>query len=194
MAHYFTNDHVKSEQFLFEKEICQTRFSFYSDNGVFSKETIDYGTLVLIEQVAKENITGSLMDIGCGIGVIAIALEKLCHVKAYGVDVNERAVALANQNAKQNHTDATFIVNDGLSNINETFRTIVTNPPIRTGKKVIYRLFQEAYNHLEKGGVLYIVIRKQHGAQSALNYLSSILFQTEILHKEKGYWIIKATK
>jgi len=72
--------------------------------------------------------------------------------------------------------------------------TIVLNPPIRTGKRVIYSLFEQSANHLEKNGSLWIVIRKQHGAQSAFDYLQSLGLECKRVVRDKGFWVIQATK
>ena len=169
-----------------------TEETFISDDGIFSKDTLDFGSRVLLETVLKEEVKGRVLDLGCGAGFIGILLKKYkpeCSITM--VDVNETAVALAKENSRLYHQDNEVHVSDGFASIDEKrFDVVVTNPPIRTGKTVIYRLFQEAVAHLNENGRLYIVIRKQQGAESAQKYLNTLI-PTEVIAKEKGYWILR---
>jgi 16S rRNA (guanine1207-N2)-methyltransferase len=70
----------------------------------------------------------------------------------------------------------------------------MTNPPIRAGKAVIYKMFEDAKAHLVPGGVLYLVIRKQQGAPSALKFLKELYGKAEVIERDGGYWIIACTK
>ncbi len=168
---------------------------FASDNGVFSKETLDFGSRVMLETLVGLDLKGSLLDLGCGIGVIGILLKKYKpELKVTMVDVNETAVSLATENSKLYQQDNTVLVSDGFANINTTFDTIVSNPPIRTGKKVIYELFRQSFDYLNEDGKLYLVIRDKQGAASAVKYLSTLCQRVEVVKKEKGYWIILACK
>ena len=106
-------------------------------------------------------------------------------------DVNPRAVALSRQSRQLNGvTNASVLLSDGFSEVAGSFDAIVTNPPIRAGKQVIYRLFDDALSRLKPGGCLYIVIRKQQGAESALKHLAE--YSASVIGKHKGFWIIRA--
>lgn len=194
MSHYFTDNRDLSHDY---KEINlqfeNISFSFMSDSGVFSKNKIDEGSRLLIEAVYKNQIEGKCLDLGCGYGIISIVLKKLLNIDVYGVDINPRAVELAVKNAMKNKLDIKYYVSNGFDKINDRFNNIILNPPIRAGKEIIYKLFDDSYEHLIENGFLWIVIRKQHGAQSALKKLNE-KFECEIINKEKGYWLIKAMK
>lgn len=194
MNHYFSNNQDLDHDF---KEIkftfANTSFIFFSDAGVFSREYIDYGSRVLIETAYKNKITGNCLDLGCGYGVISIILHKLLDVKFMGVDINSRAVDLAEKNAELNGCSIAYFVSDGFNNVKDKFDNILVNPPIRTGKDTIYKMFDDAYEHLNVPGVLWVVIRKQQGALSALKKLEE-KYSCKVVNKDKGYWIIKANK
>ena len=196
MSYYFTNDPNLEKN---RKNITFRFFgiieNFISDNGVFSKDTLDYGSRALLERVVKQDITGKVLDLGCGIGVIGIILKKYkSDIDLTMIDVNERAIQLAKINSLNYKQDNKVILSDGFSAVEDTFDTIVTNPPIRIGKEKLYSLFDEAYLHLKKNGTIYLVIRKQQGAKSAIEHLNKLSLKTELLDKDKGYWIIQAKK
>lgn len=196
MSYYFTNDpQLERNRKKINFRFLGVEEYFISDNGVFSKETLDYGSRVLLESVYKEKISGKILDLGCGIGVIGILLKKYNpNLSLTMVDINETAVELAKENSKLYNQNNIVIVSDGLSNVEDLFDIIVSNPPIRIGKQKMYSLLLQAGDSLKKNGLMYLVIRKQQGAQSAINYLRSNNYSTEIINKEKGYWIIKVKK
>ena len=191
MSHYFTTDSRFSEN----RKKISFRFlgvleTFNSSDGLFSKDTLDYGSRVLLETVVNLDISGKVADLGCGIGVIGILVKKYHpEIDLTMIDVNENAVSISQLNSQLS------IVSFGLNNLKgEKFDYILSNPPIRTGKKVIYQLFEQSIDALNPGGKLIIVIRKQQGAQSAIKYLESISNKVEVLNKDSGYWIISAQK
>lgn len=194
MEHYYTsNPTVKSDERIIEYEMKGKTFSFISDNGVFSKNHIDSATELLIKTVYDE-VGGDILDIGCGYGVIGITLassEKVNNVTM--IDVNHRALELTKRNAIKNKVqDKTVIIeSNGFENVKNKYDAVITNPPIRAGKAVIYQMYADAKKHLKNGGVLYIVINKKHGAPSTLKYLNELFGNTEILDKKAGFNVIK---
>ncbi len=74
------------------------------------------------------------------------------------------------------------------------YDAVVTNPPIRAGKQVIYRMFADSARALNPGGALYLVIRKQQGAESCMKYLRTLFKQVDKLDKSGGFWVLKASK
>ena len=74
----------------------------------------------------------------------------------------------------------------------QAFDAVVTNPPIRAGKQVIYKMFTDAAKSLRPGGAMYLVIRKQQGAESCVKYLRTIYDSVEKLDKSGGFWVLKA--
>jgi len=195
MSYYFTNNTGKEPN---RKKIT-FRFlanleTFISDDGVFSKDTLDFGSRALLETIIEEPLRGSLLDLGCGIGYIGVLLKKYHpDLNVTMADINETAVRLAQENSRLYGQKNRVLVSDGFANIDDRFDVIVTNPPIRTGKANIYRLFAESTDHLKQQGIMYIVIRKRQGAESAVKYLET-LGETEIVDKVKGYWIISVRK
>ncbi|OKP76504.1 16S rRNA methyltransferase [Paenibacillus sp. P3E] len=169
---------------------------FTSDAGVFSKGDIDYGSRVLIETMDFPDGT-SVLDVGCGYGPIGISAAYLApkgHITM--IDINSRAVELARENARNNGiSNVTVLESDVLSAVKgRKFDVIVTNPPIRAGKTVVHQIFEQAYEHLNKGGALWVVIQKKQGAPSAVAKLESMFEDVEEVGKDKGYRIIKAQK
>jgi 16S rRNA (guanine1207-N2)-methyltransferase len=140
-----------------------------------------------------------ILDVGCGYGPIGLTAARLAprgHVTM--VDVNERAVELARANAETNGVrNVSFAVSDLFEALDgRSFDVILTNPPIRAGKAVVHRIFEEARAHLNPGGSLWIVIQKKQGAPSAKAKLEE-LYGTEAVEeigKDKGYRILVATK
>ena len=195
MSYYFTSNNGKQPN---RKKIT-FRFlasmeTFISDDGVFSKDTLDFGSRVLLENLVPRTLEGELLDLGCGIGYIGILLKKYHpELKVSMVDINETAVELARENSRLYGQDNNVLVSDGLSAVEGQFDIIVTNPPIRTGKDNIYRLFKEGFSHLKAQGKMYVVIRKKQGAESAVRYLGT-LGKTEVIDRVKGYWILSVEK
>ena len=165
---------------------------FITDAGVFSRDGLDAGTRVLLE--ALPPLCGRVLDLGCGWGALGgVLAKKWADVRFVLTDVNERAAALAERNLKLNGLDNFEVVcGDGFSAVEGKFDWIVTNPPIRAGKQVIYALFAEAKNYLVPGGALALVIRTQQGARSAERYLRGIYESVETLDVSGGYRVLIA--
>lgn len=195
MEHYYTENpqsprDVKSISFT----IRGVQLEFFTDAGVFSKDKVDYGSETMIRTLPA--LSGNILDLGCGYGVIGLSIAKLNpEAQVTMVDINQRAVELAIRNLERNHIkNAAAYVSDGFKNINNQFHAIVSNPPIRAGKKVIYPLFEQSINYLLPGASLYLVIQKKQGAKSAAEKLMSIFCNCEVINKKGGYWILKSTK
>lgn len=189
MGHYFTNENIASDIKKFNLELNSCKFIFNTDNGVFSKGELDYGSYLLIKNVLPI-VSGKVLDLGCGYGPIGITINKLTNSEVLMVDINKRAVHLANMNIKENKlSNIKAIVNDGLLDINEKFNYIVTNPPIRVGKEILYNLIYSCKEHLLPNGEVYLVIRKQQGANSFIKDMQKV-FDVNIVDKSKGFLII----
>lgn len=193
MDHYYSsNPTSKSDERILEYEISDISFKFISDNGVFSKNHVDFATDFLLNVISKEEISGKVLDVGCGYGVIGITLSKMFNTDVTMLDVNSRALELAKRNAIKNGLEKVNIVeSNGFENINEQFDVIVTNPPIRAGKSVIYNIYEEAKKHLNQYGKFYLVINKKHGAPSTIKYLKELFNEVEILDKKAGFNVIR---
>ena len=166
--------------------------NFMTDAGVFSKGELDVGSRLLLD--ALPTFTGDVLDIGCGWGAIGVAIAKANkNAKVTMVDVNRRALDLCRQNCQRNGVTAEVIESDGMAEVmGRKFDAIVTNPPIRAGKQVIYKMFADAAQSLNLDGALYLVIRKQQGAESCVKYLKTLFHEVEKLDKSGGFWVLKA--
>ncbi|WP_139180339.1 class I SAM-dependent methyltransferase [Gracilibacillus ureilyticus] len=193
---YFSkNPDVASERKTWTYELKDHLFTFTTDNGVFSKNEVDFGSKVMIEAFVPPDITGPILDLGCGYGPVGLAIAKgNAEREVLGVDVNLRAVELANENAKNNNiSNVTFIESDKFEGIaGHKFAAILTNPPIRAGKKVVHEMFEQSKYALLDGGELWVVIQKKQGAPSAQKKLETLFSSVELVTKQKGYHIFKA--
>ena len=190
MGHYFVNDdNLKSEIREFKINFLNQNFVFKTDNGVFSKGELDYGTYLLLTTVLKLDIKGKVLDLGCGYGAIGVIVSKLKNTKVTMVDVNKRAVHLSKMNVSDNKCDCLVINSDGYLNVSDKFDYIITNPPIRIGKTKLYDLIIDGKNYLTKNGVIYLVIRKEQGAKSFIKDMSGY-YNVNVLEKSKGFYII----
>lgn len=196
MEHYFTNnENLKSELITIVYKFDDNEFTFFSDNGVFSKNKIDFGSNLLIhtivKNVNKKNL--NILDVGCGYGLIGISLAKLLKSKAVMSDINKRALHLTEKNISVNKIEGRVIESDTYNNIDGKYDLIVTNPPIRAGKKQVYKILDDASNYLTDDGELWLVIRKEQGAKSTIEHLKE-RYQVNIMEKSKGFYIIMAKK
>ena len=193
--HYYTNAPTSAhEERHVSVQLGNRCLRFETDAGTFSKQHLDPGSRLLIDTVPP--LSGRCADIGCGWGAIGIALAvKNPALTVEMVDVNERAVALAQKNAESNGVpNARAFVSDALTEVQPGLDVCVTNPPIRAGKQVIYRMFADASASLRAGGALYLVIRKQQGAESCVKYLKTLFATVEKLDKSAGFWVLKAAE
>ena len=191
MGQYFDNEKLKSNITKYKTRIFDIDFCFNTDNGVFSKTKLDFGTRTLLESLPINELHGDILEVGCGYGVVPIILSKVVDAKFEGIDVNKRALHLANMNLKENCCDGVlFYESNCYENVNKKYDYIITNPPIRAGKKIVYEIVMNAKNFLKENGKLYIVINKDQGAKSMTNDLNNI-YKTEIINKNKGFWVIK---
>lgn len=195
---YFSNQpQSKSNPKTWSNKLRGHSFQFTSDIGVFSKNEIDFGSRLLIESFQVPAVAGVLVDLGCGYGPIGLSLAKDLSDRAVVLsDVNERALELAKENAKRNNIDNVFFyLSDRFEQIpDQTYAAVLTNPPIRAGKKTVHQIFHDSYHALVSNGELWVVIQKKQGAPSAVKKMQELFRSTEIVNKDKGYMIIRAVK
>ena len=194
MTHYFKNSENSPHN---RKEITFRFLGIYCtlqvDAGVFSKTKPDDGSLLLVENVLNYSVHGKVLDMGCGYGLISILLKhQIKDIDVTGMDVNERAIACAKESAQKMNLDIKFINQDILSGYDNQFDCIVTNPPIRAGKKVVYGFFDYAQTHLNQDGQLFVVIRRQQGAASAFKALQERFKVVQRIDLKKGFEILLA--
>ena len=192
MGQYFTNEQLPSDIKETTCVVLGNHFKFLTDNGVFSKDGLDFGSRLLLEVIPREEVGGKILDMGCGYGVFGIVLARVTSHRVDMVDVNHRALHLSKRNAKLNGVSdlVSIFESNCYSNISEKYSTIITNPPIRAGKKIVYDIVMNARNYLEDGGNLYLVIRKEQGAKSLIVDLEKV-YTVKVLEKKKGFFIIQ---
>lgn len=199
MDHYYSNKpSSKSKPHRMNVHIGNFDLTIKTDAGVFSKDKMDKGTEVLIRAAQKTIFPeGNILDLGCGYGVIGVTLAKTFTNRLVEmVDVNERAISLSKDNAELNELGNLKIYqSDVFSAIeNKKFAGIISNPPIRAGKKVVHQILEEAYEHLVEGGKLQIVIQRKQGAPSAKKKMEETFGNVERIALEKGYWVLESVK
>lgn len=196
--HYYSNDpQSKMITKTNDYTIRDHTLKLTTSTGVFSKKGIDFGSRLLIESFEAPDVQGDFLDLGCGYGPIGLTLAVEFsdrHIRM--VDVNERAIELATENARQNKIEnVTIQQSDGFAKLaKERFAAVITNPPIRAGKKVIYPFFEKSATQLVSGGSLWLVVQKKQGAPSLIKFLETLFPIVEVRAKKKGYYIIQATK
>ncbi len=198
MEQYFTNNpNLKSElRTIIYKHEGET-LTFYSDNGVFSKDKLDFGSTLLLDTLFKNinNENLNILDVGCGYGYMGISIAKILNAHVTMCDVNKRALHLAEKNCTENGVvDLCQVLESNIyENITDIYDLIITNPPIRAGKNVVYGILDGARDYLKEDGELWMVIRKDQGAKSAIAHLAEN-YKCEVVEKSKGFYIIKAKK
>ena len=194
MGQYFTNEDLPSNVRKTECFVLGKKFTFLTDNGVFSKDGLDFGSRLLLESIPLEEVGGKILDVGCGYGVFGIILNKVTGASIDMVDVNRRAIHLSNRNILENKcSDINVFESNAYESVNSKYSSIVTNPPIRAGKNVVYDIVMNAKDYLEDNGNLFLVIRKEQGAKSLLVDLKKVYSKVDILKKRKGFYIIKCS-
>ena len=193
MSHYFILDPtLKHHERNIDFSIGNLNVHLVSDSGVFSNKSIDAGTYIFIKYLATLNISGKVLDLGCGYGPIGITLKLLFKDKIdiYFIDINPKCIELTSRNLKYYDLDGKCSTSDGYLNDEDKFDYILFNPPISVGKEKIYEIYRNTKDKLLINGHFYLVIRKDKGGLSHLKYLSS-LFEASVIFKEKGYLIIE---
>ena len=193
MEHYFTNNsNLKSDFRTIHYEYAGDTIEFTSDLGVFSKDKIDFGSRLLVENYLKLGLPQvSLLDVGCGYGFIGISLAKIKNVNATMVDVNKRAVHLTKMNIKNNKIEhATCFESNIYESVEGLYDVVITNPPIRTGRETVLTFLRDSKKFLKPGGELWFVMRKDQGGLTVAKKLED-LYKIEIIAKSKGFLIFR---
>lgn len=207
MSHYFSEkQEVKSDRKIIKYEIENKKFEFVTDNGVFSKTKVDFGTDVMLKVFLRENMNKKnqkfdVLDIGCGYGVVTVIVKAFFeNVKTMSSDVNERALELTTENllknevVKDENNDFEVRKSFVFDNISEKFDVILSNPPIRAGKQTIFQIYEKSFEHLKENGEFYCVIQTKHGAKSTQKKLEEVFGNCETLEINAGYRIFRSIK
>lgn len=128
--------------------------------GVFSPRKIDEGTILLM-QYLKTQKNDRCLDLGCGYGVIGLAVAKSCQSgEVHLVDKDFIAVELTNTNAKLNQiNNINAYLSDGFSNVNKHnyFDQIISNVPAKVGREQMSIILYDSYDSLKVGGKITFV-------------------------------------
>ena len=190
MAFYFDkNTNVESNEVTTRAEIGGKLYTFKTDNNVFSKKGLDFGTRSLLESIDVKSVSGDVLDFGCGYGPIGIYIKSNTNANVDMIDINERALNLARSNASINKVDVNIFESDIYSNVTKKYDYIITNPPIRVGKKILYEILIGAKEHLKEKGHLIFVINKDQGAKSTMKDMEKY-YSVKLIEKNKGFYII----
>ena len=195
MSQYFDNDNnIKHNKKIIEFYFNDKKYNVYSDNGVFSKDKFDYGTRLLLDSIDIEKISGNVLDLGCGLGVVGIILGTINkNINIDMIDINDRAISLVRDNLTLNKVKANVFSSDVYSNVNKKYDYIITNPPIRAGKEVVRKFLLGGYDYLNDNGILYFVMRKDHGVKSMIKELEN-KYMVNVIDKDKGFYVVELKK
>lgn len=194
--HYFSADpSVPFERIPLTASVWGLDLDLVSGSGVFAKGRLDVGTAVLFRET-EPPAPGRILDLGCGYGVIGLACAAAVP-DAYvtGVDVNERAVVLANENAERLHVADRYRATtpDGVA-VDETYDEIWSNPPIRIGKEALHELLLTWLPRLVPGGRATMVVGKNLGADSLQRWLTEQGYPTSRLASAKGFRVLETLR
>ena len=197
--HYYQKDQsdLHSNPSTFDFYFKDNHFKFNTDDGVFSKDYIDYGSFALLKAFEPNILEEPILDMGAGYGPIGIVINRLYNKEVHMCEINERAYNLLKKNINSNKSVNVYPYHSDLFTelpFDIKFSSVVTNPPIRAGKSVVYSIYKGAFERLVDGGELWVVIQKKQGAPSSKEYIISLFGNCEIVTKDKGYYILKAVK
>lgn len=195
MEHYYSREQ-KSESNI--KKISQRIngmiFEFYTASGIFSKDKVDKGTLILAENMIIGK-NAKALDIGCGIGVLGIAAARMLDANVVMSDINERAVMLAKKNTKLNSVNAHILQGNLYEKVKDNdFDVVLANPPQTAGKEICFQLIWQSKNHLRDGGSLQLVARHNKGGASLSKKMEEVFGNVRVIAKKSGYSVYASIK
>lgn len=195
MEHYYFE---QQKSLLKLKKIKQRikgiEFDFYTASGVFSKERIDKGTLVLAENMVIDK-NSKVLDIGCGIGVLGVIAAKFFNANVIMSDINRRAVMIAKKNIELNNVKAEIYQGNLYEKIkHKDFDVILSNPPQTAGKELCFKLIEKSKEHLKDGGSLQLVARHNKGGKTLSKKMEEVFGNVKVIAKKKGYWVYMSGK
>ena len=196
VEHYFTADpSVPFRRAPVETEVWGRPMAMVSGSGVFAQGRLDVGTAVLFRETPPPAPgVRSVLDLGCGYGVIGLALAlALPEARVTAVDVNERALLLARDNAVSlGVADRLVAAAPGDVDPAATYDEIWSNPPIRIGKAALHELLLTWLPRLAPGGRAVMVVGKNLGADSLQRWLGEQGFPTTRLASAKGFRVLES--
>lgn len=193
MGHYFINEDLEHNKKIIKVIVKNEEFDFITDNGVFSKKGLDFGTRTLLESLDYNNIKGKILDFGCGYGSIGIIVSKITGLEVDMLDINKRSIDLAKENSKLNKVKTNIFESNIYENVQNKYDYIISNPPIRVGNEILHKILFEAKDHLNDNGKLIIVVNKDQGAKSLMEKLKKF-YNVNLIAKNKGFFVILCAK
>jgi len=196
VSHYFETPSGEAEMFRVPMRLWGADVELDSARGVFSGGGLDLGTAVLLRSYDPPVGPLRLLDLGCGIGPITVALALACpeaHITA--VDVNERALALTRANADRLGIGAR--VTTSLPEevpADAAYDEIWSNPPIRIGKQALHDLLATWLARLAPGGTARLVVARNLGADSLAGWLEEQGWRCSRTASAKGFRVLQVTR
>ena len=196
-GHYFTNTpSVASKRQTIELVLPDVYLELTTDSGVFSAGAVDKGTRYLLRSMPDIStlpaLPKSILDLGCGYGPIALTMAKRApEAHVWGVDVNERALGLATENAAANDIENVSFGTADAIDPDHRFDLIVSNPPIRIGKPALHELLSTWMPLLNPQGRAWMVVQKYLGSDSLATWLTEHGWATERLSSKTGFRILE---
>lgn len=194
--HYFSSrTTARSDRSSVRLDLPDVSVDLVTDRGVFSPERIDPGTKLLLLEL-PDLPAGPVLDLGCGYGPIATAVTlRRPGQPLWAVDTNERALALCTENLASNAPTGTRYSVSKPEDVPETLRfaAIVSNPPIRVGKKVLHGMLDSWLRRLEPWGEAWLVVHRHLGADSLADWLRSQGFEVVRVRSRRGYRLLRVT-
>ena len=197
MDNYYSEKQESKEE---RKQITVTlrgnRLKFITASGIFSKDHIDDGSFLLIEQslISKEK-DRTILDLGCGYGAVGIAISRAFpESQVLMSDINERAVQISQENARLNKSNAKAVKSDVFENLHRAFDCILLNPPQSAGKNLCFRMIEESFEHLNAGGSFQLVARHQKGGRTLSEKMHEVFGNCKAIAKSKGFRIYYSEK
>ena len=197
LEHYFAA-HPKSKMRLgiIRTHLRGIHFEFLTSSGVFSKKRVDLGTRLLIESMVLPQ-EGYVLDIGCGYGAVGIAAAKFNpNLRVIMVDVNERAVRLARQNAEKNCVgDVAFrrgYLYEPVKGV--MFNCVLSNPPVSAGMETVKAIISEAPEHMVNSALFQMVVKSKIGGKRLLTFFEEAFGNVQVLARKSGYRVLISEK
>ena len=192
-SHYFDpRPAVESRPRAVRLRLGELDLELQADRGVFGSRGVDLGTMVLLREAPAPPPSGEILDLGCGYGPIALVLAlRSPDARVWAVDVNERAVELARENAVA--AKAPNVTACGPDEVADDVRfdAIYSNPPVRVGKAPLHELLLRWLPRLKPGGAAYLVVQRNLGSDSLASWLSTQGFGVVRLKAKKGFRVIE---
>ena len=191
-SHYFSRDPaVESHPTTVRVNLPDIELSLESDRGVFSAHSLDAGTETLLRTVPAPPQNGTLLDLGCGYGPIAVVIGRRApSASVIAVDVNLRALDLTRRNAETAGALNVTAVEPAQVDPAQRFDAIYSNPPVRIGKTALHELLLAWLPRLQPAGTAYLVVQRHLGADSLQEWLRTQGFPAERIRSRQGYRVL----